>query len=126
MGDQHMAMAQLDPLITDRASSLDQTLTFDRVSEHTLPQLKVLNGAIFPIKYNDKVYHDILSCGVSMLAYYNNLLVGAVAARLENGPEVRYTYLVLGPTAVPSASVACSRRVRQLLGVLHAEDPAGC
>lgn len=65
-------------------------ITFDQVGQHNLIQLKTLNCAIFPIKYQEKVYQDILACGeVTQLAYYNGNLVGAIACRLENSSQVR-------------------------------------
>ena len=64
-------------------------ITFDQIGQHNLVQLKTLNCAIFPIKYQEKVYQDILACGeVTQLAYHNGNLVGAIACRLENSPEV--------------------------------------
>ena len=65
-------------------------ITFDQIGHHNLDQLKSLNCAIFPVKYQEKVYQDILACGeVTQLAYYNGNLVGAMACRLENSPQVR-------------------------------------
>jgi N-alpha-acetyltransferase 50 len=68
-------------------------ITFDQVGQHNLVQLKTLNCAIFPVKYQDKVYQDILACGeVTQLAYHNGNLVGAMACRLENSPQVHHLY----------------------------------
>ena len=64
-------------------------ITFDGIREKNLEQLKVLNRAIFPINYQDRLYKDILACACTQLAYYNDVLIGAIACRLEKTPEVR-------------------------------------
>lgn len=64
-------------------------INFDTVREKNIEQLRVLNRAIFPINYNEKVYQDILACGeVTQLAYHNDVLVGAIGCRLEKTPQV--------------------------------------
>ena len=70
---------------------MKQTLkiTFDGVREKNLEQLRILNQAIFPINYQERVYKDILACGdITQLAYHNDVLVGAIACRLEKSAEV--------------------------------------
>ena len=58
-------------------------ITFGAVTEKNVEQLKVLNRAIFPINYNERVYKDILAfTDVTQLAYHNDVLVGAIACRL--------------------------------------------
>ena len=87
-------------------------VTFAAPTEANIEQLRVLNLAIFPISYQDRVYKDILACGdVTQLAYNNNVLVGAVGCRLERRPEVRggglglgcvcHTGTVLAPAPLP-------------------------
>jgi len=47
-------------------------------------QLKLLNQAIFPVRYQESFYKDCLAAGdVTQLAFYQDVLVGAVACRLE-------------------------------------------
>ena len=59
-------------------------ITLDSVRDKNLKQMKQLNDAIFPVKYKDKFYSDCIACGdVTQLAYYNDILVGAIACRLE-------------------------------------------
>jgi hypothetical protein len=65
-------------------------ITFGAVTEKNVEQLKVLNRAIFPINYNERVYKDILAfTDVTQLAYHNDVLVGAIACRLEKSAQVR-------------------------------------
>lgn len=51
--------------------------------------LQVLNRAVFPINYPERVYKDVLAfTDVTQLAYHNDVLVGAIACRLEKAPQV--------------------------------------
>lgn len=78
-------------------------ITLDSVRDKNLKQMKQLNDAIFPVKYKDKFYSDCIACGdVTQLAYYNDILIGAIACRLEskgNGKAKLYimTLGVLAP-----------------------------
>lgn len=67
-------------------------ITFTPVDAGNIELLKTLNRAIFPVNYPDRVYKDILACGdVSQLAFHKDVLVGAIACRLENSPQVGKT-----------------------------------
>lgn len=60
-------------------------IVFDEVREKNLEQLKLLNTVIFPIRYQDRLYQDVLACGsLSQYAYHNDVLVGAIACRAES------------------------------------------
>jgi len=60
------------------------SVKLDSVRDKNLKQMKQLNAAIFPVKYQDKFYNDCIACGdVTQLAYYNDILIGAIACRLE-------------------------------------------
>lgn len=65
------------------------TVTFGGVVPGpTLDQLKMLNGALFPIKYKEGFYRDCCASGdVTQLAYHEGQLVGAIACRLELQPD---------------------------------------
>lgn len=66
-------------------------ITFSPILPSNVQQLKSLNTVIFPIKYEEKMYTDMIACGeVTQLAYHNGELIGAIGCRLENrGAEVR-------------------------------------
>uniref|UniRef100_A0A6U4V3F5 N-acetyltransferase domain-containing protein n=1 Tax=Hemiselmis andersenii TaxID=464988 RepID=A0A6U4V3F5_HEMAN len=55
------------------------------LTDKVLEQLKTLNKAVFPVKYNDKFYADVAASGTyTKLAYYStDILVGAICCRLE-------------------------------------------
>ena len=64
-------------------------ITFAPIDDENIEHLKTLNRAIFPVNYPDRVYQDILACGdVTQLALSKGTLLGAIACRLENSPQV--------------------------------------
>jgi len=74
------------------------------LTEKNIGQLKILNTAIFPVKYNDKFYTDLLLPereGLTKLAYYCDVLVGAVCCRIDEAgtPNVRAYIMTLGVLA---------------------------
>lgn len=50
---------------------------------------------VFPVSYNDKFYIDVLEAGeLAKLAYYNDIVVGAVCCRLETSENKRQLYIM--------------------------------
>ncbi len=44
---------------------------------------------VFPVVYHDKFYKDVLEAGeLAKLAYYNDIVVGAVCCRVDVSEEV--------------------------------------
>ncbi|GLJ18100.1 hypothetical protein SUGI_0319590 [Cryptomeria japonica] len=77
-------------------------VSFDNLRDKNLMQLKKLNTAIFPVRYNDKYYCDALSAGeFTKLAYYSDICVGSIACRLEKkeGGGIRVYIMTLGVLA---------------------------
>ncbi|KAJ4749531.1 N-alpha-acetyltransferase 50 [Rhynchospora pubera] len=80
----------------------EMEVSLDGVRDKNLMQLKKLNTAIFPVRYNDKYYSDALSSAdFSKLAYYSDICVGSIACRLEKaeGGAVRAYIMTLGVLA---------------------------
>lgn len=65
------------------------------VTPHNIKQLKKLNTVVFPVSYNDKFYKDVLEAGeLAKLAYYNDIVVGAVCCRIDTTDTVRRLYIM--------------------------------
>ena len=59
-------------------------VSFSPVHEKNVQQLRVLNGAVLPVRYQDKFYREVVTSGkYTQLAYLSDVLVGAVCGRLE-------------------------------------------
>ncbi|OVA00521.1 GNAT domain [Macleaya cordata] len=73
------------------------TISLDAVRDKNMMQLKKLNTALFPVRYNDKYYADALASGeFTKLAYYSDICVGSIACRLEkkDGGAARVVYIM--------------------------------
>lgn len=65
------------------------------VTPHNIKQLKQLNTVVFPVSYNDKFYKDVLEAGeLAKLAYYNDIVVGAVCCRVDCNEGLRRLYIM--------------------------------
>ncbi|XP_030376598.1 probable N-acetyltransferase san [Scaptodrosophila lebanonensis] len=65
------------------------------VTPHNIKQLKKLNTVVFPVSYNDKFYVDVLEAGeLAKLAYYNDIVVGAVCCRIDSTENQRRLYIM--------------------------------
>ncbi|XP_013173084.1 PREDICTED: probable N-acetyltransferase san [Papilio xuthus] len=65
------------------------------VTPHNIKQLKKLNTVVFPVSYNDKFYKDVLEAGeLAKLAYYNDIVVGAVCCRIDTTENSRRLYIM--------------------------------
>eukprot|EP00892_Ulva_mutabilis_P008720 jgi/Ulvmu1/621/UM001_0629.1 len=65
-------------------SSETEVVTFQGVGAESIDILKELNSVIFPIKYQESIYRDILKCGdVTQLAMLHGKCIGAIAGRLQ-------------------------------------------
>nr|CAG4644334.1 EOG090X0ED2 [Lepidurus arcticus] len=71
------------------------TIELGDVTPHNIKQLKRLNQVVFPVSYNDKFYKDILEAGeLAKLAYYNDIVVGAVCCRIDVIEGSRKLYIM--------------------------------
>ncbi|XP_063977210.1 probable N-acetyltransferase san [Diachasmimorpha longicaudata] len=65
------------------------------VTPHNIKQLKLLNQVVFPVSYNEKFYKDVLEAGeLAKLAYYNDIVVGAVCCRVDTSENARRLYIM--------------------------------
>ena len=98
----HSAPSQIQTLFRMGAGR-EVSISLDGVRDKNLMQLKKLNIALFPVRYNEKYYADALASGeFTKLAYYSDICVGAIACRLEkkeNGGQIRVYIMTLGVLA---------------------------
>lgn len=72
-----------------------ENIELGNVTPHNIKQLKRLNSVVFPVSYNDKFYKDVLEAGeLAKLAYYNDIVVGAVCCRIDNSEKSRRLYIM--------------------------------
>lgn len=65
------------------------------ITKHNIKLMRRLNQAIFPVSYNEKFYKDVLEAGeLAKLAFYNDVVVGAVCCRVENCDLERHLYIM--------------------------------
>uniref|UniRef100_A0A0D9V2T0 N-acetyltransferase domain-containing protein n=1 Tax=Leersia perrieri TaxID=77586 RepID=A0A0D9V2T0_9ORYZ len=85
----------------EKGGGVERT-SLDGVRDKNVMQLKKLNTALFPVRYNNKYYQDtIASKDFSKLAYYSDICVGAITCRLEKkeGGAVCVYIMTLGVLA---------------------------
>ncbi|XP_076891254.1 uncharacterized protein LOC143542583 [Bidens hawaiensis] len=78
------------------------SVSLDGVQDENLSQLKKLNSILFPVRYNNKYYADVLASGdFTKLAYYDDTCVGSITCRLEKREDgvVRVYIMTLGVLA---------------------------
>ena len=70
-------------------SSIYERIDLGDVTPHNINLLKKVNHVVFPIVYHDKFYKDVLEAGeLAKLAYYNDVVVGAVCCRIGKNHTV--------------------------------------
>ncbi|EGG25259.1 GCN5-related N-acetyltransferase [Cavenderia fasciculata] len=68
------------------------------LTDKNIGQLKLLNTSVLPVSYDDKFYQKILAAPfITKLAFYNDVLVGAVSCRVDppvNAGEPQTLYIM--------------------------------
>ena len=65
------------------------------VKPHNIKQLKLLNQVVFSVSCNEKFYKDVLEAGeLAKLAYYNDIVAGAVCCRIEIFGHLHTLYIM--------------------------------
>merc|ERR1712115_223264 len=85
MPDSSMAEKTVSKAEIEEKSSVYERIDLGDVTPHNINLLKKVNHVVFPIVYHDKFYKDVLEAGeLAKLAYYNDVVVGAVCCRIDN------------------------------------------
>jgi len=82
-------------------------VSFASLTPNNLGTVRKLNSVLFPIKYSEKFYDDILQPEVEdfcKLIYYNDVPVGTICCRLENKDSVVKLYLMTMGVLAPYRS----------------------
>ncbi|KAI0699265.1 acyl-CoA N-acyltransferase [Cytidiella melzeri] len=78
-------------------------VSFASVTPNNLGTVRKLNSVLFPIRYSDKFYHDIVEPEVEdfcKLIYYNDIPVGTFCCRLEtSGDQAKLYVMTMGVLA---------------------------
>ncbi|KAK0212874.1 acyl-CoA N-acyltransferase [Desarmillaria ectypa] len=72
-------------------------ISFASLSTNNLGTVRKLNSVLFPIKYSEKFYNDILNPDYEefcKLVYYNDVPVGTICCRLETKGDQTLLYLM--------------------------------
>ncbi|KAH7574172.1 hypothetical protein JRO89_XS03G0261700 [Xanthoceras sorbifolium] len=104
-------------------------ISLDGVRDKNLMQLRKLNTALFPVRYNDKYYADALASGeFTKLAYYSDICVGSIACRLEKkeGGAICVYIMTLGVLApyrgLGIGFAACTRLLNHVLDLCSKQN----
>merc|ERR1719378_337086 len=66
------------------------------VTPHNIKLLRKVNTVVFPVSYHDKFYKDVLEAGeLAKLAYFNDIVVGAVCCRVDMQGAGRKVWILL-------------------------------
>ncbi|KAI0743558.1 acyl-CoA N-acyltransferase [Daedaleopsis nitida] len=82
-------------------------VSFASVTANNLGTVRKLNSVLFPIKYSDKFYSDIVQPEVEdfcQLIYYNDIPIGTMCCRLEVKDGVAKLYLMTLAVLAPYRS----------------------
>ncbi|KAI0051830.1 N-acetyltransferase NAT13 [Auriscalpium vulgare] len=93
-------------------------VAFASLTQNNLGTVRKLNSVLFPIKYSDKLYSEILQPEVEdfcKLIYYNDIPVGIICCRLETKDGVTQLYLLTMGILAPYRSLGIGSHSLQLV-----------
>ena len=78
-------------------------ISFGEVTEKNVDQVRKLNLAVFPVRYNDKFYADLATTHgkFTQLGFFSDILVGAICCRVEplDGTKFKVYIMTIGVLA---------------------------
>jgi ribosomal protein S18 acetylase RimI-like enzyme len=94
--------------MTSTKKSLSSKVTFASLTPNNLGTVRKLNSVLFPIKYSEQFYTEILLPEVEdfcKLIYYNDIPVGTICCRLESKDSANHLYLLTMGILAPYRSL---------------------
>ncbi|CAL8071931.1 unnamed protein product [Calicophoron daubneyi] len=82
----------LPPIKQTKKEKKSYRIELGQLTPHNIKQFRLINQVVFPISYTEKFYTDMLkNNNMCRLAYFNDIVVGAVSYRIEKvgagGPD---------------------------------------
>ncbi|KIY74385.1 N-acetyltransferase NAT13 [Cylindrobasidium torrendii FP15055 ss-10] len=109
-------------------------VSFAAVTQNNLGTVRKLNSVIFPIKYSEKFYQDIVNPELEefcKLVYYNDVPVGTICCRFETKDGQTNLYLMtmgvlapyrsrsLGSQSLESVLAAAATSIKPKIGKIY-------
>ncbi|KAI0297154.1 acyl-CoA N-acyltransferase [Russula brevipes] len=94
--------------MTSSKMALSSKVAFASLTQNNLGTVRKLNSVLFPIKYSEKFYSEILLPEVEdfcKLIYYNDIPVGTICCRIETKDGVNHLYLLTMGVLAPYRSL---------------------
>ncbi|KAH9957916.1 acyl-CoA N-acyltransferase [Russula dissimulans] len=94
--------------MTPSKRTLSSKVSFASLTQNNLGTVRKLNSVLFPIKYSEKFYSEILLPEVEdfcKLIYFNDIPVGTVCCRIEAKDDVHHLYLLTMGVLAPYRSL---------------------
>ncbi|KAI9509726.1 N-acetyltransferase NAT13 [Russula earlei] len=91
-----------------KAEAVSSKVSFASLTQNNLGTVRKLNSVLFPIKYSEKFYSEILLPEVEdfcKLIYYNDIPVGTICCRIETKDSVNHLYLLTMGILAPYRSL---------------------
>ncbi|KAM6502005.1 Acyl-CoA N-acyltransferase [Amanita muscaria] len=100
------------------ASATAPRISFASLTSNNLGTVQKLNSVLFPIKYSEKFYQDVLKPEVEefcKLVYYNDVPVGTICCRLDTTDDRSDMYLMTMGILAPYRSKGLGSRCLELV-----------
>ncbi|KAI0305762.1 acyl-CoA N-acyltransferase [Multifurca ochricompacta] len=94
--------------MTSTKKSTSSKVTFTSLTPNNLGTVRKLNSVLFPIKYSEKFYSEILLPEVEdfcKLIYYNDIPIGTICCRIETKDDANHLYLLTMGILAPYRSL---------------------